>query len=371
MPRVSVILTSFNHEPFLRQAIESVLQQSFEDYELIIWDDASSDNSWNIIQEFSDPRIKSFRNNKPRRGAYGINKAIAEVATGQFIAIHHSDDLWEKDKLRKQIDYLEQNDSCGAVFTSVQIIDSFGKKFVDSDHNYYSRFEQPNRTRFEWLRDLFFNGNCLCHPSVMVRKKVYETIGLYDRRLGLLGDFDMWIRIALMYDIHILEDKLTKFRILQHEANSSGDRPAVRSRYENEFRQVLRNYRKIDSIEDLILVFPEIRTKINTTYNCLDYLIATMAIKHSNIIGRIFGLETLYELMGAPGIATLLSKNYGFEYRDLVELAGAHGIGEEYLAHNDNLEAYISELKNTWTWRITRPIRVIEKFIRGKYRIGQ
>ena len=104
-PKVSVILTSFNHAKYLREAIDSVLNQTFTHFELIIWDDASSDNSWEIIQSYQDPRIKAFRNDVQRRGIYGINKAISEVAQGEFIAIHHSDDVWEFAKLDKQIAY--------------------------------------------------------------------------------------------------------------------------------------------------------------------------------------------------------------------------------------------------------------------------
>jgi glycosyltransferase involved in cell wall biosynthesis len=94
MPKISVILTSFNHEKYIREAIESVLVQTFIDFELIIWDDASTDQSWDIINSYSDTRIKAYRNEVNRR--YVINRAIIEVASGQYIAIHHSNDIWEK-----------------------------------------------------------------------------------------------------------------------------------------------------------------------------------------------------------------------------------------------------------------------------------
>ena len=92
MPKISVILTSFNHAKYLREAIESTLNQTFTDFELIIWDDASCDNSWEVINEYNDPRIKRFRNDIQRRGGWGMNKAITEIASGKYIAIHHSDD---------------------------------------------------------------------------------------------------------------------------------------------------------------------------------------------------------------------------------------------------------------------------------------
>ena len=126
MPRISIILTSFNHAKYLREAIESALNQTFQDFEIIIWDDASVDNSWEIIQSYRDTRIKAFRNDEQRRGVFGINKAISEVAQGEYIAIHHSDDVWELEKLEKQAAFLDSHADIGAVFTNAFAIDEDG-----------------------------------------------------------------------------------------------------------------------------------------------------------------------------------------------------------------------------------------------------
>ena len=79
MPKVTVILTSYNHAKYIRETIDSILNQTFKDFELIIWDDASTDESWDIIKSYNDERIKSFRNNETKRGVYGINKTISEI----------------------------------------------------------------------------------------------------------------------------------------------------------------------------------------------------------------------------------------------------------------------------------------------------
>ena len=121
--RVSIILTSYNHAKYLRQAIESVLNQTFTDYELIIWDDASTDDSWEIINSYQDRRIRAFRNVVNLRG--NISRGL-EVAQGEYVAIHHSDDAWEPTKLEKQVS-LDQNPDIAAVFTHVQVIDEEGQ----------------------------------------------------------------------------------------------------------------------------------------------------------------------------------------------------------------------------------------------------
>ncbi len=166
MPKVSVILTSYNHEKYIREAIDSVLGQTLTDFELIIWDDASNDASWNIINGYTDPRVRAFRNEERRRAAYGLNKAISEMALGEYIAVHHSDDIWERDKLAKQVTFLDEHPECGAVFTNITAIGE-DSKTIKNKRNFYNRkFEQPNRTRFEWLHFFFHRGNALCHPII-------------------------------------------------------------------------------------------------------------------------------------------------------------------------------------------------------------
>ena len=194
-PQVSIILTSYNHTKYLRYAIDSALDQSFTDFELIIWDDASTDNSWDIIQSYDDPRIRAFRN-KINKRVGNARKAILEVVTGEYVAIHSSDDIWEPDKLKKQVAFLEDNPQIGAVFSWAQIIGEDGKPLIDKFHPYNNIFEQPNRTRHEWLNFFFYHGNALCHPSLLIRKICYQDCGAYRYGFAQLPDFDMWVRLC-------------------------------------------------------------------------------------------------------------------------------------------------------------------------------
>jgi glycosyltransferase involved in cell wall biosynthesis len=93
----------------LKDAIESILNQHFQDMELIIWDDASADDSWKIIESYHDLRIRAFQNSQRLGPVFGVNKAIFEMAHGRYIAIHHSDAVWESSTLQKQVGYLESH----------------------------------------------------------------------------------------------------------------------------------------------------------------------------------------------------------------------------------------------------------------------
>ena len=105
MPTVSVILTSYNHEKYLQESIDSVLMQTFEDFELIVVDDCSSDNSWSIIESYKDDRLVKIRNSENK--LFYVNNIIKNVTRGQYIALHHSDDVWEPNKLAEQVAFLE------------------------------------------------------------------------------------------------------------------------------------------------------------------------------------------------------------------------------------------------------------------------
>ncbi|MCK5666558.1 MAG: glycosyltransferase, partial [Thiotrichaceae bacterium] len=200
MPTVSVILTSFNHAKYISEAIDSVLNQTFTDFELIIWDDASTDESWELINSYTDSRIIKFRNETTKRGVYGINKAITEISKAEYIAIHHSDDIWLPSKLEKQIDFLKNNSKYGAVFTNALAVCEDGSPLNDDQHFYTNIFTQANRSRYEWLNHFFREGNALCHPSVLIRKKCYDDCGLYRYGFAQLGDLDMWVRLCLKYE---------------------------------------------------------------------------------------------------------------------------------------------------------------------------
>ncbi|MBO4779210.1 MAG: glycosyltransferase family 2 protein, partial [Selenomonadaceae bacterium] len=156
-PTVSIILTSYNHAAYIAAAINSALNQTFADFELLIVDDGSTDNSRDIIKTFCDRRIKTFLYELNRGPADSIFEAM-QSARGKYIAVHHSDDLWAADKLERQVKFLETNPNYAACFTWVEFIDERGNTYTPAEHDFYRKiFEQPNRSRAEWLNYFFHN----------------------------------------------------------------------------------------------------------------------------------------------------------------------------------------------------------------------
>jgi len=339
--KVSVILTSYNHAKYLRQSIESVLDQTYSDFDFIIWDDGSTDESWEIIQGFSDPRIRAIRNKTDLRGS-PIRSAFSKVLTREYIAIHHSDDIWEPNKLEKQVAFLDDNPVIGAVFSNALIIDDNGALFTDEVHFYHQIFNQPNRSRFEWLNYFFYRGNALCHPSVLIRKQCYLDCGLYRYGLGQIADFDMWIRLCLKYEIYVMSEKLVRFRIHSQEMNTSTDRPEVRIRGQFEYLQVLNNYRKITTFEELVKVFPIAEKYIEPDDVDLDFALGMVALEAKPYkFTELFGLNILFEVFNDKRRMKKIKEVYGFTHNDFITLTGKHDVFSTMVV--ENLKTQLTE----------------------------
>jgi glycosyltransferase involved in cell wall biosynthesis len=320
MPRVSVIMPSYNHEKFVGESIRGVLNQSYRDLELIVTDDGSSDGTVDVIKQFTDPRIRLFLFEENQGASIATNNCI-ENARGEYIAVLTSDDVFLPGKVEKQVKFLDEHPDIGGVFGYAQIIDEEGNDFTDPDHFYYNIFKQPNRSRYEWLNHFFYKGNCLCHPSLLIRRECYDTVGLYDPRYAQLPDLDFWIRLCLKYDIHIIPENLIKFRIRAGEANVSGGRLEGRIRDYFELTHILDNYLAIKSREELLKIFPESgEVPIALQMKEIHFLIARLALESR--IREYFGLKVMFDLLGDNSFAQEIEDRYGFRYVDFIRLTG-------------------------------------------------
>lgn len=165
--RVSVIIAAYNCEQVIGEAIESILNQSFKDWEVIICDDASTDNTAGVIEEYTrrDSRIKVLRNHENMKAAYTRNRCI-EVANGEYIAIEDADDWSIPDRLEKQVKYLDENIHIDFVGTGDISFDENGVLSKKLEK------ELPNRKDFLWSFPF-------SHPSMMFRKTVLQEVGGY------------------------------------------------------------------------------------------------------------------------------------------------------------------------------------------------
>lgn len=229
-PLISVIIPVYNGSNYLQEAIESVLHQTYKNYEIIIIDDGSTDNTWDIIGSYGD-LIRGFH--KENGGvASALNYGI-QVMKGDWFAWLSHDDLWVPEKLEVQISYHITNENVMGSFTNFSVIDEKGTLLFNSIC--------PQIINPCSLRKLFLT-NYIAGDTVLLHKKILSDIGRFNENLRVTQDYDMWLRILQKYDLGVIPESLTKIR---YHSNQDG---RISSQYlDGELRQLLiRNYEKFD-----------------------------------------------------------------------------------------------------------------------------
>ena len=203
-PKISVIMSVYNGEKYLREAMESILNQTSTDFEFIIVNDGSTDNSLEIIRSYGDERIKIINNEENIGLTKSLNKAL-KVARGEYIARQDADDVSLQNRFEEQVSYLENHPETALLGTNNYFIDEngkiVGKRIV---------LAKPS------MKDLF-KENYFNHGSVMVKKEVINQLGGYNELIRDSQDYELWLRIAKYYDVRNLTQILYKFR--SHDAN--------------------------------------------------------------------------------------------------------------------------------------------------------
>lgn len=194
MPKVSVIMPTYNRQQFLLQAVGSVLSQGFVDFELIVVDDGSTDETASLISAVRDSRLTYIRQDNRGR-SYARNRAL-DIARGQYIAFLDSDDAYLPDKLAIQVSYMDDNPSVGMIYTSARCIDENG-------HELTERYAAVVSGRI-YKHIAFFRPVTITLPTVMVRRELFARTGNFDENMSRFEDTDMWRRLSKETDIHAL-----------------------------------------------------------------------------------------------------------------------------------------------------------------------
>jgi glycosyltransferase involved in cell wall biosynthesis len=207
-PAISIVMPFYNAAPFLAEAVHSILDQTFKDFECIIINDGSTDESDKIIQTFSDQRIKYLLNEENMGLVFSLNKGL-EASTGLLIARMDGDDISLPDRLLKQFEYLRMHPHADLVATQVQLINEKG---------HHTGFWKDDRehTSPEQIREFLAFNNCIAHPTILAKADIIKKLG-YRASQGQAEDYDLWLRwISAGNTIHKINEVLVKHRILAH-----------------------------------------------------------------------------------------------------------------------------------------------------------
>lgn len=233
MDKVSVILTSYNYEDYLSEAIESVLNQTFKYFELIIIDDFSVDKSREIIEYYKDKdeRIKIIFHNINQGIAKTLNEGL-NVASGKYIAFLNSDDVWSINKLEKQLKKLEKDDNL-IVWTEGTIIDKYSKPIKNQTFTKMYRALNKKKSGNIFIELLY--ENFILFSSVIFKRENLDILR-FNEKIKFINDYLFWTELARKYNFYYIKEPLVNLRI--HEKNT------LRSDFKRLFNDAffIRNY---------------------------------------------------------------------------------------------------------------------------------
>lgn len=199
MPKVSVILPTYNRAHLLGRAIRSVLDQTYQDFELIVIDDGSTDNTNEVVKSFNEPRIRYIRQELNRGPTVARNIGI-NAAKGKYIAFQDSDDEWLPEKLKKQMSIFEISpERIGVVYTGFYSIKCGRKKYI------------PDKKVKIFEGDIYqelLKKNFVGTPAAIVRKSCFERVGMFNENLPCLEDWELFIRISKYYNFRFIDEPL-------------------------------------------------------------------------------------------------------------------------------------------------------------------
>jgi len=244
MPRVSILMSAYNDANYIEQAVESVLTQTYQDFELILIDDHSHDNTFEIMQTFTDPKIRIYQNDQNLGLAGSLNRGLA-LSNAEFIARADSDDLVTPTWLADQIRFLDDHPDIGMVCGNLIEIDAEGNLLNEGKPLY--NHPAPDGY-FQW--DLLLRCT-VPHNTVVMRREILARDHLhYDTAFTTVEDHDLWSRLQNVTKIHRQQTTFAHYRI--HQASASR---AQRQKQLNHQRDVVRRQFKdlLGTVDDSAL----------------------------------------------------------------------------------------------------------------------
>ena len=380
VPLVSIVMVNYNHEDFLSEAIDSVIQQTYKNWELIIVDDGSTDKSVEIINSYKDERIKPLFLPKNGHICKATNYGLERVQ-GELIARLDSDDAWREDKLEKQVKFFDENPNATICFTKLDIIDENGNIINDKMKDLYDLYNHRQEDRYNWLRFFFFIGNSLIQSTMMYRRCVLNEVGYFNLAYVQAHDLDFFIRLAKHYEFDFIEEPLCRYRRLKTQNSSIA--PDNDIRFFNEHMNMRMHFFDDMSDELFTKTFKEYfvfeKSQSKEELKCEKAFLLSKCIGYSEK-NPILGMNVLEEYVNDKHMLEILEDKFNFTLKDYyemnkkVQLIGERNYEERILKlEEDNknqknqilallelkehYEMLIKNMEQSMSWKITKPLR--------------
>jgi len=278
MPKITVFITAYNAAQYISDAINSILSQTYTDFELLIIDDGSTDETNQIISSYSDSRIRLIKNDKNRGLVYSRNLALSE-ARGKYLAILDSDDIAHENRLEIQLKEFENRPNLALLGTPANIINSKGERTGEIIKVKHGKDNVSTQLFFE---------NTFVHSSVMLQASVFRYFGGYQNH-PLAEDYDLIARIALSYEVDNLKLALVDYRKHDNNISTIQQEKLQAELYPIKEKQLAQiNIALTPIIYEVLSYHP-----IKTNHNLLVYEMVISKIMEQNNLRKVFPSELL------------------------------------------------------------------------------
>ena len=255
LPLVSVIINCHNGEKFLNKSIQSVINQTYNNWEIIFWDNKSTDKSEQIVRSFKDRRIKYFKSNKFQR-LYKTRNLAIKKSKGKYLCFLDTDDLWNKNKLSAQINLIKKK-NCKIIYTNF---------FIKNEKKRSSYLAYKNALPEGYITQDLLSNYCIGILTIMIDRKIFKK-NRFNDRYNVIGDFDLFLKLSKKYEISAIQKPLATFRM--HEKNFSTRNLGL-------------------YLEELNFWFKNNRFKLYNNFNLKQIKINILKLKTKKIIKKIF-----------------------------------------------------------------------------------
>lgn len=392
---ISVLIVNYNHQDTIRETVQSVLDQSYKNIQLIIVDDGSTDKSCQVIEKFEDDRIELYRLEKNCHICAATNFGFTKVK-GKYLARIDSDDIWYPEKLSKQIEFMKNTPNCHVCFSYCDLIDDFGNNINIKEKELSNLYSTAINNRYECMARFYHEGNFLSHSSLLMETNIMREIGDFKLGYRQLHDFDYWIRIIKHHSIFVVPEYLAAVRRFQTNmsVNVSSGEEKNNVRMINEFFDIRAHFFDDISDDDFIKAFRKDFVRADASSK------AEIECEKAFLVCKAYGggvapegIKKLQELFEKPEIKNVLESKYNFNIKEFYELNSEHLYFDVYvqryvhklndkikmLVHensilindidelkkeNDILKNQVIQYSSSLSWKITEPLREIANKIR-------
>lgn len=316
-PKVSIALIAYNQEQFISKSIESILNQSYQNFELLIGDDCSTDMTFEVISSYKDERIKLFKT-EFNIGINGNLNLLVANASGDYVVFIAGDDKLRQNYLATIMKYFKQMPNIDVLYQQLCAIDKDDNYIMGGGDSYYSFV--PQRSLEQNLHIAFMQGNIFCSPGMAMRKRVVDKIFPLPYCFVNFQDYAMHLDILRDFNVYVLDEILIDYRISGKNISINNERYLLREDLEMNF--LMDYFLKIKDVKLLKRVFAnELAIDSMQPYaDTIPFFLGQMAFKSPHLKRREWGYHTIMKFLSKKNNFSTVYKRYNFTCKDYLNL---------------------------------------------------